>query len=112
MKKLTLILATLGLAAVASASESYRVTLYQNTQINGKTFKPGDIKLDVENGNVVVKQGKMATEMKAKVEEGQEKFLRTTVGVDGDTKAVKEIRLGGTAKTLVFAPAATASGNE
>jgi predicted flavoprotein YhiN len=112
MKKLTLILATLGLAAVASASESYRVTLYQNTQINGKTFKPGDIKLDVENGNVVVKQGKVATETKAKVEEGQEKFLRTTVGVDGDTKAVKEIRLGGTAKTLVFAPAATASGNE
>lgn len=112
MKKMTLLFAMLGLAAVATAAESYRVTLYQNTQINGKTFKPGDIKLDVENGNVVVKQGKVATELKAKVEEGQEKFLRTTVGVDGDTKSVKEIRLGGTAKTLVFAPAATASGNE
>lgn len=111
MKKLTLIFATLGLAA-ASAAESYRVTLYQNTQINGKTFKAGDIKLDVDNGNVSVKQGKTATELKAKMEEGSEKFLRTTVGVDGDTKAVKEIRLGGTAKTLVFANAASASGNE
>ena len=99
MKKMTLLLATLGLAVVASATESYRVTLYQNTQINGKTFKPGDIKLDVENGNVVVKQGKTATELKAKVEEGQEKFLRTSVGVDGDTKSVKEIRLGGTANS-------------
>ena len=111
MKKLTLIFATLGLAA-AIASESYRVTLYQNTQINGKTFKAGDIKLDVDNGNVVVKQGKTATELKAKMEEGQEKFLRTTVGVDGDTKALKEIRLGGTAKTLVFATTVTAAGNE
>jgi hypothetical protein len=112
MKRLTLILATVALATVASATESYRVTLYQDTQINGKTFKPGDIKLDVDNGNVTVKQGKIATELKAKVEEGQEKFLRTTVGVDGETKSVKQIRIGGTAKTLVFAgPAAIASGN-
>ena len=111
MKKLTFVFATLGLAA-ASASESYRITLYQNTQINGKTFKAGDIKLDVDNGNVVVKQGKTATELKAKTEEGQEKFLRTTVGVDGDTKALKEIRLGGTAKTLLFTTAVTAAGNE
>ena len=110
MKKLTLLLATLGLAA-ASAADSYRVTLYQNTQINGKMFKAGEIKLDLDNGNVVIKQGKVATELKAKVDEGSEKFLRTSVGVDGDTKSVKEIRLGGTAKTLSFAPAATASGN-
>ncbi len=111
MKKLTIVLATLGLAA-ASAAESYRVTLYQPTQINGKTFKAGDIKLDVDNGNVVVKQGKTSTELKAKVEQGSEKFLRTTVGVDGDTKSVKEIRLGGTSTTLSFDTTGTASGNE
>ena len=113
MKTMTLLLATLGLAASAMAADSYRVTLYQNTQINGKTFKPGDVKLDVENGIVSVKQGKVTTELKAKVEEGSEKFLRTTVGVDGDTKLVKEIRLGGTTRTLIFAQeAAVASGNE
>jgi hypothetical protein len=112
MKKITILLASLGLAVAASAAESYRVTLYQNTQINGKTFKAGDIKLDVENGNVLVKQGKTTTELKAKVEEGKEKFLRTAVDVDGDTKSVKEIRLGGTATTLVFGATATASGNE
>lgn len=106
------ILLALGMTLAASAGESYRVTLYQNTQINGKTFKPGDIKLDLDNGNLVVKQGKTATELKATVTEGSEKFLRTTVGVDGDTKSVKEIRLGGTAKTVVFPSPANASGNE
>jgi len=111
MKKLTILFATLGLAA-ASAAESHRVTLYQPTQINGKLFKAGDIKLDLDNGNVVIKQGKNTTELKAKVDQGSEKFLRTTVGVDGDTKAVKEIRLGGTNTTLTFATAGTASGNE
>lgn len=112
MKKLTMIFATLGLAAAASAAESYKVTLYQPTQINGKLFKTGDIKLDVDNGNVVVKQGKTSTELKAKVAQGSEKFLRTTVGVDGDTKSVKEIRLGGTNTTLSFEQQGTVSGNE
>ncbi len=112
MKKLTIILATLGLAVAASAADSYKVTLYQATQINGKLFKAGDIKVDVDNGNVVVKQGKTSTELKAKVEQGSEKFLRTSVGVDGDTKSVKEIRLGGTNTILSFEQAGTASGNE
>ena len=111
MKKLTIVFATLGLAA-ASAAESYRVTLYQPTQINGKTFKAGEVKLDVDNGNVVVKQGKTSTEAKATVSQGAEKFLRTSVGIDGETKSVKEIRLAGTSTVLTFGAVATASGNE
>jgi hypothetical protein len=111
MKKLTFAFAVLGLA-LASAAESYRVTLYQPTQINGKMFKAGDIKLDVDNDSVTVKQGKISTELKAKVEQTSEKYLRTTVGVDGDTKSVKEIRLGGTNTKLSFEAAGAASGNE
>ena len=109
--KLMIVFATLGLAA-ASAAESHRVTLYQPAQINGKMFKAGEVKVDLDNGNVVVKQGKTSTETKATVTQAPEKFLRTSVGVDGDTKAVKEIRLAGTNTVLTFQPAATASGNE
>ncbi|BDC47803.1 hypothetical protein F183_A01190 [Bryobacterales bacterium F-183] len=95
----------LGLASVfgLAAAESHTVTIYQATQINGKTFKPGDVKLELnDNGQVTLKQGKNMTELKAKVEEGSEKFLRTTVGIDGESKSIKEIRLGGTTKTLWF----------
>lgn len=102
----------LGLAPgfVLAAAESHTVTIYQATQVNGKTFKPGDVKLELsDGGQVTLKQGKNTAAMHAKVEEGAEKFARTTVGIDGETKSIKEIRLGGTSKRLVFAPAAAAT---
>lgn len=101
----------LGLASVIglAAAESHTVTIYQATRINGKTFKPGEVKLELnDGGQVILKQGKNTAELKAKVEDGQEKFARTTVGIDGDTKSIKEIRLAGTTKTLTFAPAPAA----
>lgn len=111
MNKLVLLFGTLALAAV-SAGTSYRVTLYQPAQVNGTTLKPGDYKVEVTDGTVSFKQGKISAEAKAKVEEGATKVLSTTVDVDGDTKQLKEIRLGGTNKVIVLEKSAgTASGN-
>lgn len=101
---LSITLFGLATALQLAAAESHTVTIYQATQINGKTFKPGDVKLEWnDGGRVILKQGRNVAELKAKVEDGPEKFPRTTVGIDGETKSIKEIRLGGTSKTLVFA---------
>ena len=110
MNKLVLLFGTLALAA-ASAGTSYRVTLYQPAQVNGTTLKPGDYKMEITDGTVSFKQGKITAEAKAKVEEGASKVLSTTVDVDGDTKQLKEIRLGGTTKVIVFEKSGSASGN-
>ena len=110
MNKLVLLFGTLALAA-ASAGTSYRVTLYQPAQVNGTTLKPGDYKVEVTDGTVSFKQGKISAEAKAKVEEGTNKILSTTVDVDGDTKQLKEIRLGGTNKVIVLEKSGAASGN-
>ena len=111
MNKLILVFGTLALAA-ASAGTSYRVTLYQPAQVNGTTLKPGDYKVEVTDGGTVsFKQGKINAEAKGKLEEGANKVLSTTVDVDGDTKQLKEIRLGGTNKVIVLEKSGTASGN-
>ena len=110
MNKLLLVFGTLALAA-ATAGTSYRVTLYQPAQVNGTTLKPGAYKVEVTDGTVTFKQGKISTEAKAKVEESASKVLSTSVDVDGDTKQLKEIRLGGTNKVIVLEKSGTASGN-
>ncbi len=110
MNKLAILFGTLALAA-ASAATSYHVTLYQPAQVNGTTLKPGDYKVELTDGTVTFKQGKTTTEAKAKIETGANKIVSTTVDVDGDTKQLKEIRLGGTNKVIVLEKTGTASGN-
>ena len=99
---------------VALAAESHKVTFYQPATINGTAFKAGEVKVEVNNDVVSFKQGKTAAETKAKVEKSDTKFLNSTVSVDGDSKSLQEIRIGGTATKLVFesAKGGATAGNE
>ena len=112
MNKLLVGFGTLALAVASAATPSYRVTLYQPAQVNGTQLKAGEYKVELVNDTVVFKQGKMSTEAKAKVEESATKNLSTSVDVDGDTKQVKEIRLGGTNKIVVLQKSGAVQGNE
>jgi hypothetical protein len=103
MKKILFGFATLALA-VASAATTYKVTLFQNSTINGTELKPGDYKFELIDNKVVVKSGKKTVEADVKVESASEKFGATSVRyttVDGKNQ-VQEIRLGGTSTKLVF----------
>ncbi|MCC7342784.1 MAG: hypothetical protein KJZ78_12520 [Bryobacteraceae bacterium] len=103
MKKLVLLLVCVAVA-VASAADTYKVTLFQSSIVAGTELKPGDYKLDLEDGKVVIRQGKTSVETKVKVENGKQKFAATSVryeNTDGKS-VVQEIRLGGTTTTLVF----------
>src|SRR5882762_2040976 len=93
----------LGLAAAAlavAAGNSYTVRLYQPSTLGGAEFKPGDVKLDLTDNKVVLKQGKTTAEATASVETSGTKFSSTTV--DTSDGRIHEIRLGGTTTKLVF----------
>jgi hypothetical protein len=77
-KKLMIIFACFALAAVAS-SDTYRVTLFQSSSVNGTELKPGDYKLQVKDAKVVITRGKESVEAPLKVENGDQKFNATTV---------------------------------
>ncbi len=101
--KLSLSFATLAMA-VASAASNYNLTLFEPSTIGSKELKPGDYKLELDGDKATIKAGKNTVEAAVKVENGSEKFSRTTVKystADGKYR-VQEIHLGGTKTTLIF----------
>ena len=86
--------------AVASAAANYTVTFYQPVMVNGSELKPGDYKLELKDNTAVLKQGKKEANAPVKVEQGGEKYDRTSVRMNGT--AVEEIRIGGTNTRVVF----------
>ena len=103
MRKFVLGFALMAMA-VASAAESYRITLFQPSIVAGKELKPGEYKVTLTDGKAVIAAGKNSVEAAVKVESGDAKFSSTTVryqNADGRYK-VQEIRLGNTNKKLIF----------
>ena len=90
---------------VASA-ETYRVTLFQPSVIQGTELKASDYKMDLKDNKVVIKNGRQSIEAPVKVENAGTKFGSTTVRytVAEGKNAVQEIRLGGTSTKLIFNP--------
>lgn len=94
---------TVALASM-SAAESYRVTLFQPSVVNGATLKPGDYKVEVKDNRATIKGGKESVETEVKVENTDSKYGATSVRYanDGGKFRVDEIRVGGTKTKLVF----------
>ena len=93
-------------AFVLAAAETYRVTLFQPTVVQGKELKPGQYKLDLKDTILTIASGKTSVEMKVQVEKCDEKFNTTTIryATTGGKYAIQEIRLGGTKTKLVLNP--------
>ncbi|MCS7026712.1 MAG: hypothetical protein NZV14_18085 [Bryobacteraceae bacterium] len=90
--------------AIASAAETYRVTIFQPSMVAGKQLKPGDYKITVEGDKAILSQGRVAVEAPAKLETVEKKFNNTSVhytNVDGKMQ-VQEIRIGNSNKKIVF----------
>jgi hypothetical protein len=88
----------------AFAGESYRITLFQPSVVNGTTLKPGDYKVEVSGGKATIKAGKNTVEADVRLETADQKFSSTSVRYasgDGQYK-VQEIRVGGTNTRIVF----------
>src|ERR1039457_566481 len=102
-KRFVLAFAILGLAAASAAT--YRVTLSQPFTVEGKQLKAGEYRLNVADSKLTIVSGKESVEVPVKIQNGATKFDSTAVRYTGtgDKVAIKEIRLGGTKTTLVFA---------
>jgi hypothetical protein len=104
MKKLAVLFAIAALGV--AAAETYKVTLFQPTVVQGKELQPGDYKLDLKNNVLVIADGKNSVETTVKVETSAQKFSTTTIRyATADGKySIQEIRLGGTKTKLVLNP--------
>lgn len=91
-------------ALLASAADTYRLTLFYPSLVGDKTLRAGDCKITVDGDKVVMQQGRTKIEAQATIETAGETFKSTTVRYrNGDGKyRVSEIRLGGTNTKLVF----------
>ena len=105
MKKILGVLTVFAMSTVMFAADSYRVSLYQKTTVNGTEFKAGDVKLEISGDKAILKQGKVTTEVPVKVENANDKFLYTTVAYESGSTQVKEIVLAGTTKKLLVSGA-------
>ena len=102
MKKLFVLFAAA--VSMAVAAQTHRVTLFQETIVNGTALKPGDYKVIVDDNKVVLEKGKNRAEAQVAVETAESKFSSTSVRYqNGDGQyRIKEIRIGGTNTKLVF----------
>jgi len=90
--------------AIASAGSSYSITITEPSVVAGKALKPGEYKVQVEGDKATLKSGSQSIDAAVKVQNGDEKFSRTTVRYDtaGGKYRVDQIRVGGTKTTLIF----------
>ena len=101
---------SLFVAGVATASAAtYRVSLYQDSTVNGQELKAGDYKIEVNNNTATLKKGKQTVEVPVHEETAPSKFASTQLQYVENNK-LQEIRLGGTTTKLVFGNASTAAG--
>jgi hypothetical protein len=92
------------LALAAASAKTYDVKLLQPSIVAGTELKPGEYRVDLTNGKVVITNGKQSAESVVKVEQSESKFATTSVryAMDQGKYHVQEIRLGGTKLKLVF----------
>ncbi len=99
--RLILIFAAAGAMAAFAGANTYKVSILQDTMVEGKQVKAGDYKVAVENNTATLKHGKESIEVPAHVEQAQSKYSNTQVQyVDN---ALREIHVGGTPTKIVFA---------
>ncbi len=87
-------------AVLAANAASYRLTLFQNAKVNGKSLKPGDYRVEIKDNAVLIKGDRDVIEAPARTETADKKFANTTVRYNSNSE-VTEIQLGGTNKHIV-----------
>ena len=103
MTKRVFLMLTMISLAVASAASGFKVNFYQETVINGTTFKAGEAKLELQDSKAILHQGKITAEAAVKVETNKAKYVLTTVGYkDGADHQIKDICVAGTTTHILF----------
>jgi hypothetical protein len=100
LNKCILTFAAVGAMTAFAGASTYKVSILEDTVVEGKQIKAGDYKVAVENNTAVLKHGKESIEVPAHTENAQSKYSNTQVQyVDN---AIHEIHVGGTSTKIVF----------
>ncbi|MBV8834552.1 MAG: hypothetical protein JO217_13320 [Acidobacteriaceae bacterium] len=108
LNKLFLGLVTFGVMTLSAANGTYKVTLFQDSVVDGKQLKAGDYKVELKDNDAVMKLGKQVIEVPARAETNPSKFSSTEIQYK-DNNTLQEIRVGGTNTKIVFGNAGNAS---
>ena len=98
----------LALGVMSASAASYRFSLHQDANIDGKTLKSGEYKVEVKENTAVLKRGKESIEVPVRTESASSKFGATQVRYTENSK-LEEVRIGGTNTKLVFGNGASSA---
>jgi hypothetical protein len=101
MKKLIAIAFTLALGIASAKSVSFR--LYEDSLLNGKTFKAGAAKLILDGEHAVLVQGKTAAVVSVRQQDASETFSKQAIRYEtaNGKLEIKEFRIKGANYKLV-----------
>ncbi len=111
LNKFLLTLTTVGVLTLSAAGNTYKVSILDNSIVDGKQVKAGDYKLELKDSTTaILSHGKTSIEVPVKTETSPTKYASTEFQYSADNH-LQEIRLGGTNMKLVFDnPTSAASG--
>jgi hypothetical protein len=102
LNKFLITIAAAGAMTLAAATTTYRVSLLQNSIIDGKQVKAGDYKLEMKDSNTaVLRHGKQTIDLPARQESAPSKFQTTELQYNNNND-LQEIRVGNTHTKIVF----------
>jgi hypothetical protein len=100
-KTLLLSFVVLGTTAFAASHNTFKMTLTQDSVVQGKTLKAGDYRVSLDNGNATIKDGKEMIQVPAREENDASKYPSTEL-LYQDNNKLSEVRFGGTHTKIVF----------
>lgn len=111
-KWLSLVFACLTLS-VASA-ETFHVTLFQSSVGKTAQLSAGEYRMDLNNGQLLIRNGKQKLEVPVTVENSDQTFHSTRVlyTQENGTYSIREIQLGGTRTRVLLSVSGQAAGGQ
>ncbi len=110
MKKILFTLAAAGVMTLSAATGTYKVSVLENSLVDGKQVKAGDYKLEMKDTNtIVLKQGRQAIELPGRTETATAKYSSTELQYTNNND-LQEIHIGGTNTKIVFGGSNPAAG--
>ena len=110
LNKFLLTLAAAGAVSLSAAAPTYKVSLLQNSMVDGRQVNAGDYKLEMKDSNTaVLKHGKQTIQLPAREETAPAKFSTTEIQYRNNND-LQEIRIGGTNTKIVFQAGHTTAG--
>ena len=107
-KKMLLSSMIFGVMLTTAATKGYRVQIFQDSVVEGKSLKAGEYRIEMQNDMAVITKGKQTIEVPDHSESVTNKFPLTELLYDNDK--IQEIHVGGSRVKIVFGSAHTTAG--